>query len=301
MNALKTFDPLHKLDDMTALISELTGEDQSRVAQRLENERIHPGTTVAEDFAAKGGPRYVWGKHLEEFYGKTQAFLYELAVWNRNSLKAQLRRWTTRHMARQGRPLDVLGVGDGLGFDCLHFHRKKHRVTYFELAGISEQFARKLFERTHADIRIITDPASVPAGAFDVITCFDVLEHVPDPVSMVKTLASWLKPGGILYVSAPFFMILPWYPTHLRSNRRFSGSLALYRQAGLRLAGGVFTWYPLALQKPADALPGGAPEPWLPRLTAIPQMLGRFAAWPFYPVHLLRRINSRAYESREIT
>jgi 2-polyprenyl-3-methyl-5-hydroxy-6-metoxy-1,4-benzoquinol methylase len=294
MNKRNEFDPLRNLDQMSALIGEITGEPPAVVANRLEFERLHPGKSVAEDFAKHGGPRYEWGKHLEEFYGSTNAFLYELAIWNRNYLKAQMRRWTVRHMALQNRPLKVLSVGDGLGFDCVHLAHKQHKVAYFELAGLSERFARQLFERSGLDIDMYTDPAAVPVGSFDAITCFDVLEHVPDPIAMVKTLTSWLKPGGLLYVSAPFYMILPWYPTHLRGNRRFSGDLDLYQQAGLRLVGGQFTWYPIVFQKPGGdsvAAPGGNCT--LVRLSGIAQNLGRIAAWPFFPIHILRRLNNR--------
>ncbi len=92
------FDPMHDIRQMASLISEITGETSDVVICRLENERLHPGRTVAEDFAQHGGPRYEWGPHLEAFYKSTNAFLYELVVWNRNSLKARMRRWTTRHL-----------------------------------------------------------------------------------------------------------------------------------------------------------------------------------------------------------
>ena len=296
MNKPTEFNPLHHLDQMASLISAVTGESAARVCERLEYEHRHPGRSVADDFEKRGGPRYEWGKHLEEFYGSTDAFLYELAVWNRNRLKGQFRRWTTRHMARAKKPLDVLSVGDGLGFDCLHLARKKHRVTYFELPGLSERFARTLFQRSGYDIPIITDPAAVPEESFDAITCFDVLEHVPSPPDMVKTLASWLRPGGLLYASAPFYMILPWYPTHLRNSRRFSGSMKLYEDAGLQLAGGQFTWYPIVFRKPGST---GEQTPVLQtfpvRLTGVVQALGRITALPFAPIHLVRKLNNRPF------
>ncbi|MDB5303728.1 MAG: ubiG 2 [Phycisphaerales bacterium] len=281
---------------MASLIGEVSGEPIGRVIERLEYERSHPGRTVAEDFARAGGPRYVWGPHLEKFYGSTDAFLYELAVWNRNGIKRQLRRWVTRRMARQGRALDVLSVGDGMGFDCLHLARKHHRVTYFELPGLGERFARKLFKKTGRDIPMLTDPARIPLESFDAVTCFDVLEHVPDPPAMVRTLASYLRPGGLLYVSAPFFMVLPWYPTHLRSNRKFSGCLHLYRQAGLRLADGRLSWLPIVLQKPAPEVPAaGSMGATLARVAAPFHWLGRASAWPFFPGHIVRRLCNRPY------
>jgi 2-polyprenyl-6-hydroxyphenyl methylase/3-demethylubiquinone-9 3-methyltransferase len=38
-------------------------------------------------------------------------------------------------------------------------------------------------------------------GAFDAITCMEMLEHVPDPGSVVDACAALLKPGGRLFLS----------------------------------------------------------------------------------------------------
>jgi 2-polyprenyl-6-hydroxyphenyl methylase / 3-demethylubiquinone-9 3-methyltransferase len=42
--------------------------------------------------------------------------------------------------------------------------------------------------------------AAEPAG-FDVVTCMEMLEHVPAPAAMTATLAQLLRPGGALFVS----------------------------------------------------------------------------------------------------
>lgn len=39
--------------------------------------------------------------------------------------------------------------------------------------------------------------------SFDVITCFDVLEHLYEPRRVVAKVGEWLKPGGIFYVLVP--------------------------------------------------------------------------------------------------
>ena len=38
-------------------------------------------------------------------------------------------------------------------------------------------------------------------GRFEVVTCMEMLEHVPDPAAMIATLARLLRPGGALFVS----------------------------------------------------------------------------------------------------
>ena len=43
-------------------------------------------------------------------------------------------------------------------------------------------------------------PRSRPA-AFDVVTCMELLEHVPDPASIVAACAALAKPGGLVVFS----------------------------------------------------------------------------------------------------
>ena len=47
------------------------------------------------------------------------------------------------------------------------------------------------------------DDATFPPESFDVITCSDVLEHLPDPRAVFQKVALWLKPTGIFYVFVP--------------------------------------------------------------------------------------------------
>jgi 2-polyprenyl-6-hydroxyphenyl methylase/3-demethylubiquinone-9 3-methyltransferase len=43
--------------------------------------------------------------------------------------------------------------------------------------------------------------AEEQAGSFDVVTCLEMLEHVPDPGSVIKACERLLKPGGHLFLS----------------------------------------------------------------------------------------------------
>jgi 2-polyprenyl-6-hydroxyphenyl methylase/3-demethylubiquinone-9 3-methyltransferase len=43
--------------------------------------------------------------------------------------------------------------------------------------------------------------ASEAPGSFDVVTCMEMLEHVPDPASIVRACAALVKPGGWVFFS----------------------------------------------------------------------------------------------------
>lgn len=45
--------------------------------------------------------------------------------------------------------------------------------------------------------------ANFPDETFDVVTCFDVLEHVYQPRTVMERIWLWLKPGGIFYLAVP--------------------------------------------------------------------------------------------------
>ena len=84
-----------------------------------------------------------------------------------------------------------------------------------------------------------------PPGPFDLITAFDVLEHVEDDVAFVATLHDRLRPGGTLLVSVPAWPML--YGPHdevLAHHRRYRPreARALVLDAGftIRRAGGLF-------------------------------------------------------------
>lgn len=101
----------------------------------------------------------------------------------------------------------VLDVGCGGGLLSEGMGRRGAEVTGIDMGEAPLAVARLhgLESGIDVDYRQITveELAADPemAGSFDVVTCLEMLEHVPDPGSVLKACATLLKPGGNLFVS----------------------------------------------------------------------------------------------------
>ncbi len=99
--------------------------------------------------------------------------------------------------------LEILDVGTGAGILAESMARAGGHVLGIDLAEEAIGEARRHARETgvQAGYRVV-DVESLAAecpGSFDVVTCMEMLEHVPDPASVVQSCARLLKPGGYAF------------------------------------------------------------------------------------------------------
>ncbi len=284
-------------DKVVKWLSQLTNESPVLVHSRLRKERDNPGINVSEAMHQFGLKPHRWTDKLNDFYSQTDAFLYELIVWNFNKCKRRMRRRIGKYIDKNlGQHLNILTVGDGLGVDSIYLSRAGHHVTYYETSAYSQAFAKKLFTDYAQDINVLDDPNQIPRNSYDVVLCLDVLEHVPDPSELVKAFTGYIKHNGHLIVHAPFYHIHPSTPTHLKSNRKYSGCLGLYEKHGLKLVDGERSWDPIMLKKISDRETDYSyfkPKLLALRFAGLYLALGRFTILPFLWINSYQRRGRR--------
>jgi len=163
--------------------------------------------------------------------------------------------WINAQAPLAGKQVLDIGCGGGILSDAMA--RKGAQVTGIDLSAKALKVAQlhALEAATpnvsYREVSAETLAAEAP-GRFDVVTCMEMLEHVPDPASVVRACATLVKPGGWVFLStinrnpkaflfaivgAEYLLKLLPRGTHEYAKMIRPSELARFcRQAGLELA-----------------------------------------------------------------
>ena len=149
-----------------------------------------------------------------EWWNKTGAFatLHEINPLRLNWIEENVKRGylssdhtKTAEMGLAGKK--VLDVGCGGGILSESMARRGADVTGIDLGTENLKAASLHAEQSNLNDTLryqhipIEQLATTHAGQFDVVTCMEMLEHVPDPSAIVEACFKLLAPGGVCVLS----------------------------------------------------------------------------------------------------
>jgi SAM-dependent methyltransferase len=100
----------------------------------------------------------------------------------------------TRHFATTARVLDI---GCGTGWIAEHF------ADYTGVDGSPDAVAVARAKDRNVSLHDVDQPLPFPDASFDGVVLKDLLEHVADPVAVVRETRRVLRPGGRVFASSP--------------------------------------------------------------------------------------------------
>jgi 2-polyprenyl-6-hydroxyphenyl methylase/3-demethylubiquinone-9 3-methyltransferase len=112
--------------------------------------------------------------------------------------------WIQQHCALAGKRVVDVGCGGGIlsdsmaraGAQVLGIDLSVKPLRVAELHAMEAGTENIEYREVAVEALAIEQP-----GTFDAVTCMEMLEHVPDPASVVRALATLVKPGGWVFLS----------------------------------------------------------------------------------------------------
>jgi 2-polyprenyl-3-methyl-5-hydroxy-6-metoxy-1,4-benzoquinol methylase len=124
--------------------------------------------------------------------------------------EANIRKTFTRRLKRLERfvqPGRLLDIGCATGFLLAEAQTRGWQVqgmdvSHFAISYVRDRFG---FDVQQGDLLEL----DYPPNSYDLITLWDVIEHVPDPKAYVTRIAELLKPGGVFALATPDIDSIP--------------------------------------------------------------------------------------------
>ena len=164
-------------------------------------------TTATESFTAEWNARVANAKDeraVTQFYNESKTELFDLARWHSDD-PIHYRALFCADLAARTPGRKYLDYGSGIGSDALVFASAGFDVTLADVAEPLLAFARWRCEQRGLKVQTIDlKRQQPPAHTYDAAVCFDVLEHVHRPLRTLAHINKAMRPGGLLFVHAPF-------------------------------------------------------------------------------------------------
>jgi SAM-dependent methyltransferase len=187
---------------------------RDQLCRFLDGAELQDGVTAAS--AQPEGSRPRLDPTLERFIQSLEARRHdpppieEIEAFNERNRDAWVAE-QARHVPAGARLLDV-GAGT-CPYRDLFGHARYEAHDFGEYQGYQDE---RLNEGLYGRLDYVSDATAIPVPdeSFDAVLCTEVLEHLPEPIAAVAEMSRILRPGGVMFLTAPLGSGLHQEPYH---------------------------------------------------------------------------------------
>jgi SAM-dependent methyltransferase len=139
-----------------------------------------------------------FGIHFDVLDPRFQEYLGRVGHARMQAIEA-----ATGASPRGGQTPSILDVGCGTG-EVLAAAAERG----WDATGVEPIAKESAFARDERGLNVLTstlEDSGLSMHAFDVVSAFHVLEHIPQPTEFLRSIARWAKPGGHIVIEVPNF------------------------------------------------------------------------------------------------
>ena len=175
---------------------------------------------------------------MQDRHTNRSRYFSELAETSRSYFMPYISRW---HEVRA--ETSVLEIGCGEGGNLLPLAKAGANVTGIDIASCRIEQARRFFaeEQTEGNFICCDIFKHRSRNKFDIIICHDVLEHLQDKEGLLSLVCSYLKDGGIAFMSFPAWQ-MPFGGHQQICRNRFLARLPFVHLLPPALYKGIIKW-----------------------------------------------------------
>jgi len=180
-------------------------------------------------------------KSIYNFYSTTENYIPECIEYHSGEKKKRLVQ-SCVNLLIENNCKTVLDFGCGIGQDSIKQNEAGLTACACDIPGLTFDFAKWRFTNRNLDIHTIDIEfgESPKLEQYDAITCFEVLQHVPNLISTINLLFDALNNDGILLLTARF---INNYKLALDTNAKYHDNLCIVLQElGLTLVDKIPQW-----------------------------------------------------------
>lgn len=111
------------------------------------------------------------------------------------------------YISKRERGLSVCDIGCGTGLFLVKVKKLGNKVYGYDINKSQTTLAKRVNKLSNVSyaqtLKEYCEKKNIKKNSFDVITCFEVIEHIPDVNKFLKEINTYLKPNGVLILSTP--------------------------------------------------------------------------------------------------